>query len=78
MSTNSKKFFEPAPNYAALNELEEKNYRKPTEEDTRRFLSFWQEVYNFWKQKNSPFELRYVEEKVNVRKELIELLGIKS
>lgn len=78
MSSKSKKFFEPAPNYAALNELEKKHYRKPTEEDIRRFLNFWQEVYNFWIQKNSPFELKYVEEKARVRKELIERLGIKT
>lgn len=78
MSSDKEKIFEPAPNYAALNELEKKNYRKPTEEDIRKFLEFWQEVYKFWKQKNSHFELRYVEEKIKVRKELIKLLGIKS
>lgn len=78
MNTNKRKFFEPAPNYAALDELEQKNYRKPTEEEIRRFLNFWQEVYDVWKQKNSPFELRYVEEKVEIRKKLVEKFGIRS
>ena len=78
MSSESKKFFEPSPNYAALNELEEKHYKKPGEKDVRRFLNFWQEAYNFWRKKNSPFELSFVEEKVRVRKELIKILGIKS
>ena len=77
MNSDSKKFFEPIPNYAALRELEEKHYHKPTEEETRNFLDFWQEIYDFWSQNNSPFESSYVKEKVRVRKAIIEKFGIK-
>lgn len=77
MKSDSKNFFSPVPNYAALRELEEKYYHKPTEEEIRQFLDFRQEIYNFWRQNNSPFELRYVEEKVKVRKSLIEKFGIR-
>jgi hypothetical protein len=78
MSSDPKKFFEPIPNYAALRELEEKHYHKPTEEEIRNFLDFWQEIYDFWSKGNSPFELRYVEEKIKVRKALIEKFGFKA
>jgi hypothetical protein len=73
-----KNFYSLVPNYAALRELEEKYYHKPTEEEIRRFLNFWQEIYDFWRQKNTPFELSYVEEKVKVRKSLIDKLGIRD
>ena len=78
MSSDSKKFFEPVPNYAALRELEEKHYHKPTEEEIRNFLNFWQEIYDFWRKNNSPDELSYVEEKIKVRKALIEKFGFRS
>jgi hypothetical protein len=78
MNSSSKKFFEPTPNYAAMRELEKKNYHKPNEEEIRNFLDFWQEMYDFWSQNNSPFESRYVEEKILVRKEMIEKFGIKA
>ena len=77
MKSDSKNFYSLVPNYAALRELEEKYYHKPTEEEIRHFLDFWQEVYDIWKQNNSPFELRYVEEKIKIRKALIEKLGIR-
>lgn len=77
MNSNSKKFYSLVPNYAALREREEKYYHKPTEEETRRFLDFWQEVYNIWKQKNSPYELTYVDEKVKLRQSIIEKFGIR-
>jgi len=78
MSSDSKKFFEPIPNYAALREVEKKLYHPATEEDTRNFLDFWQDVYNVWKQNYSPFDPGYVEEKIKVRKRLIENFGIKT
>jgi hypothetical protein len=78
MSTDSKKFFEPRPNYAALHELEKMHYHKPNAEEIRNFLDFWQEIYDFWSQNNSPFESSDLEEKVRVRKALIEKFGIKA
>ena len=77
MSSDSKKFFEPRPNYAALKEWEEKNYRKPTDKEIRNFLEFWQEIYDFWRQNNSPFDLQYLEEKIRVRKALVEKFGLR-
>lgn len=76
MNSDPKNFYSLTPNYAALREREEKYYHKPTEEETRRFLDFWQAVYNIWKENNSPFELRFVEEKVKVRESLIDIFGI--
>jgi len=78
MNSDFKKFFEPTPNYAALRELEEKNYHPPTEEEIRNFLNFWQEIYDFWSQNNSPFEMSYAEEKVRVRKALIDKFGFRA
>lgn len=78
MSKDSKKFFEPRPNYAAYRKWEEENYHKPTNDETRQFLEFWQEIYDIWLKNNSPFESRYVEDKVKLRKELIEKFGIKT
>ena len=78
MSSDSKKFFEPRPNYAALKEWEDKNYHKPTDEEISNFLEFWQEIYSLWRQNNSPFDLQYLEEKVRVRKELVEKFGLRS
>jgi len=78
MKSDSKKFFEPTPNYAAMRELEKKYYHKPTEKEIRNFLDFWQEIYDFWSQNNSPFESSYVEEKVRVRKALIDKFGFKA
>ncbi len=77
MNSNSKNFYSLVPNYAALRELEEKYYHKPTEEEIRQFLDFWQGVYDAWRQKNSPYELSYTDEKIKVRKSLIEILGIR-
>jgi hypothetical protein len=77
MSKDSKKFFEPRPNYTALKELEMQYYHKPTEKEMRDFLNFWQEIYDLWSQKNSAFEFAYLEEKIRVRKELIEKFGFK-
>ena len=73
-----KKYILPVNNYDALREMEEKYYHKPTEEETRSFLNFWQDVYDIWRENNSPFELRYVEEKIRIRKELIKIFGIRS
>ena len=78
MSSDSKKFFEPRPNYAALKEWEEKNYHKPTDKEIRNFLEYWQEIYNFWLQNNSPFDLQYLEEKVRIRKALVKKFGLRS
>ena len=78
MNSDSKKFFEPIANYAALRKVEEKLYHKPTDEEIRNFLDFWQDVYNTWKQNYSPFDPGYVEEKIKVRKMLIEKFGIRS
>ena len=78
MSENSKKFFEPRPNYAAFRELERQLYHKPTEAEIRSFLDFWQEIYDFWSQNNSPFESSYIEEKIRLRKALIEKFGLRT
>ncbi len=78
MNTDSKDFYSLVPNYAALREMEEKYYHKPTEEEVREFLNFWQAIYDIWRQNNSPFELRFVEEKVRVRKSLIKKFGIRT
>jgi hypothetical protein len=77
MNSDQKNFYSLVPNYAALHEIEKKYYHKPIEEETRRFLDFWQEVYDFWKLNNSPFDLKYIEETVKVRKSFIEKLGIR-
>jgi hypothetical protein len=61
-----------------MREFEKKYYLKPTEEEIRNFLDFWQEIYDFWSQNNSPLDSRYVEEKVRFRKALIEKFGIKA
>lgn len=78
MNSEPRKFFEPTPNYAALRELEEKHYHKPTEEEVKHFLDFWQEIYDFWSKNNSPFELRYVDSKIRVRKALVEKFGLRT
>jgi len=78
MNSEPKKFFEPRPNYKALAEFEEKHSGKTTEEDTRSFLEFWQDIYYLWSEKNSPFEQEYVDEKIRVRKLLIEKFGIRK
>jgi len=78
MESDSKKFFEPRPNYVAFRELERKLYHKPTEAEIRNFLDFWQEIYDFWSQNNSPFESIYLEEKIRFRKILIEKFGIRA
>ena len=76
--TDPENFYSLIPDYAALQELEERYYHKPTMEETRKFLNFWQEMYNLWRQKNSPFDLGYVEEKIKVRKALIEKFGFRT
>jgi len=78
MDSDSKKFFEPTPNYSALRELEAENYHKPTKTEIREFLVFWQEIYDFWNQNNSPFESYYLEEKIKVRKMLIDKFGLRA
>lgn len=65
------------PNYAALHEAEQE-YRKANKEDIRQFLSFWQEAYDLWKQKYSPYEMKYIEETVKTRKKLIEKFGFRT
>ena len=78
MNSELKNFFEPRPNYSALAEFEEKLSSKTTEEDVRSFLNFWQEVYYLWLEKNSPFDPEYVDEKIRVRKLLIEKFGTRT
>jgi hypothetical protein len=77
-NSDSKNFYSLVPNYAALREEMKKYKHKPTEEEIRSFLDFWQEIYNLWKSNNSPFDLRYVEETVKVRKSFIEKFGIRT
>lgn len=76
MSSDSKKFFKPIPNYAALREVEEKLYHPPTEEDVQQFLKFWNDVYQAWR-KDYPDKLdkEILEHKVKVRKLLIDMPG---
>jgi hypothetical protein len=69
MSSDSKKFFEPRPNYAALQELEEKYYHKPTEEEIQDFLLFWNDVYNVWRELYpDKLDMGLLEHKVKIRK----------
>ena len=65
------------PNFDALHEAEQE-YRKTNKEDIRKFLSFWQEAYDLWKQKYSPYEMKYIEETVKIRKKLIEKFGFRT
>lgn len=78
MNSSSKKYFHPVPNYDAAKEKLEAAYTKPTEEDVRSFLNFWQDAYDLWKQKYSPFDLKSVDEVIRVRKLLIEKFGIRA
>lgn len=76
MSVNKQKTL--FPNYAALEERMGLIKSKPSEEETRSFLEFWESVYLFWLQSHSPFDKRYSEEKAEIRKRFIKTLGIKS
>jgi hypothetical protein len=78
MNSDSKKLFTTTQNFALLREKLGEYKRLPTEKETREFLDFWQEMYDLWKQNNSPFESRYTEEKIKIRKMLIEKFGIRS
>ena len=77
MSSNSKKYFAPIANFGALRELQEKYKKKPSEEDIRHFLDFWQSAYDMWRSEYSPFDFKYLEEKIKVRKSLIEKFGFR-
>lgn len=69
MNSDSKKFFEPIPNYAALREIEEKNYHPPTEEELQDFLLFWNDVYQSWRKLHSgKFDSDKINHKIKLRK----------
>lgn len=78
IKSDPKKLFTTTQNFELIREKLGEYKSLPTKEETRRFLDFWQEVYNIWRQNNSPFELRFVEEKIRVRRSLIEKFGIRS
>lgn len=77
MNSESKKFFEPRPNYSALAELEEKHRSTHSEDDIRSFLDFWQEVYDAWKENYSPYDLNNLAHKIQMRKKIIDIFGIR-
>ena len=76
METTKKKYFAPINNFAALKEAEEKYYSNSQAQNLDDFLDFWQFAYNEWRKIFSPFDVRFTEEKVRVRKELIKMFGI--
>ena len=78
METTKKKYFAPINNFAALKEAEQKHYDSNEKNEIESFLNFWQWSYDKWRINNSPFEERFTEEKIRVRKELINKLGIKN
>lgn len=74
MNSDFKKFFEPIPNYAALRELEEKNYHPPTEEEIQDFLLFWNDVYQSWSKLHSvKLDSDKLSHKLNLRKLFIDV-----
>jgi len=77
METTKNKYFAPINNFNALKEAEEKHYSNSQTKNLDEFLDFWQFAYNAWRKNFSPFEVRFTEEKVRVRKELIKILGIR-
>ncbi len=79
MNSNSKNFFSPVPNYAAVREKLEAYNKKPTEKDIDKFLKFWDEAYKIWR-KIHPNLLNKsrLEHKIKIRKELNKLLLNKS
>ena len=77
METIKKKYFAPINNFAALKELNGKYNSNLSNKDLEDFLIFWQDAYDIWKINFSPFEYRFTEEKVRVRKSLIKILGIR-
>jgi len=77
MEKSKKKYYAPVNNFSALSEVLEKYKSNSSNQDLEDFLIFWQDAYDVWKIKFSPFEYRYTEEKVRVRKSLIKTLGIK-
>jgi hypothetical protein len=77
-NSDSKNFYSLVPNYATLRELEEKNYHKPTEEEIQRFLLFWDEVYQIWRNTfPEKLDTDKLMQKVSVLKLLNELSGLK-
>lgn len=78
MKNTNKKPYAPINNFAALKEAEGKYYHSDDKKEIEIFLSFWQWSYDIWKNNNPSFEERFLEEKIRVRKELINTFGIKN
>jgi hypothetical protein len=77
-NSDSKNFYSLVPNYAALRELEERHYHKPTEEEIQRFLLFWDEVYQIWRNRfPEKLDRDKLMQKVRTRKLLNEMSGLK-
>ena len=77
MEKSKNKYFSPINNFSALKEVADKYNSNSSNKELEDFLIFWQDAYDVWKINFSPFEYRFTEEKVRVRKSLIKILGIR-
>lgn len=78
MESPKEKYFAPINNFAALKEINEDYKSNSSKKELEDFLIFWQDTYDVWKVNYSPFEDRFTQEKVRVRKSLIKILGVRS
>ena len=77
MSSDSKKMFTTAENFALLREKLGEYKRLPTEKEMREFINFLDDVHKIWKKMDPTIDFRRTEQKAKARREFVLKLGIR-
>ena len=78
MSSDYKKMFTTAENFALLREKLGEYKRLPSEKEVTEFIEFLDEIYRIWKTKNPQPDSKDIEQKAKARREFVTKLGIRS
>ena len=78
MSSDPKKLFTTAENFKLLREKLGEYKTLPSEEETREFMQFLDEIYRIWRINNPSPDIELLEKKAKARREFVRKLGTRN
>jgi len=78
MSSDPKKLFTTAENFKLLREKLGEYKTLPSEEETREFMPFLDEIYRIWRINNPSPDIELLEKKAKARREFVRKLGTRN